>query len=1059
MGNAFINIHSLRVINMENNNMLSNKAIKAFSNFLLLTFLCIGQVAAVPLDSVKSSMLKVNTAHSLNWNSFLGGSGGYEIGSDIFADEAGDIFIVGTSYPYYIDSSGSYTDPTWGTPIRAFGGGDGDVFVAKINSSGNLVWNTFLGGSGVDRSPSIVVDELGSIYVTGNSFSSWGNPIHQHSNNGSDGFVAKINASGALIWNTFLGNSDIAGSQGLTGIDLDASGNIYITGSGDDTWNISTPPLHPFNGSLDAFVIKMTPSGNVSWRTFLGGAAEDGASEIVIAENGNIYLTGTSYLSWGNPILSYPRGFWTPFIAKLNPSGILEWNTFLGSGRDRGTDIVLDEIENIYVTGTSSGTWGNPVRAFEASVAFPVNSFAAKLDSNGNLIFNTFLGSGQEEGDGISLDIYGFIYLTGTGCYEWGNPFRALAQCTDAFVAKLDNSGNLLSNGFLGGDKADYGTAVNINGDGNVYMIGASEEGWGNPVRSFNANLLDKPSGDVFVTRLSMPATFIYVTSTNNSGTGSLRQAIADALNGDIIAFAPSLAGQIIHLESELVVDKSIIIDGSSLTTPITVSGDTDNDGDGDVQLMNISSSGNLLAKNMIFTKGISLYSNLFGGIINLGQLTVTNSEFSYNEGAKGGAIQNSGTLTISNTIFTYNAALEGGAIWNGLGAQATIINSTFSNNSADYGGGVTNYGTLNVIKNNLMSNSTSPLYGAGGGIMNFHTGILTVEDSSISNNSADSGGGIFNFNTADIINSTIAGNSVTTNGGGISTWFSLTLTNSTVVDNHAETGGGVFNLGTLTTTNVTLSENAATTGGGVYNSFVTPEMAGTFNYSNTIIANSTSGADCYNDGLINTNINNLVENNAASPNQCGIPVLSEDPKLGLLKNNGGFTQTLELLPNSQAIDAGDDATCTSDPVNNTSQNGVTRPRGSHCDIGAYEHSSPFPDLIITNVTISPTVPLPNQTFEISITIKNQGGTGSANTIFRDVYINRDPSTLIDSATGCPPPGDFFRSDSYTSLPAGMTDTKTVTITGGLPSGNHQFWFYVDSRCLVDEGGGSNSIP
>lgn len=121
--------------------------------------------------------------------------------------------------------------------------------------------------------------------------------------------------------------------------------------------------------------------------------------------------------------------------------------------------------------------------------------------------------------------------------------------------------------------------------------------------------------------------------------------------------------------------------------------------------------------------------------------------------------------------------------------------------------------------------------------------------------------------------------------------------------------------------------------------------------------------------------------------------------------------------------------------------------------------SSSFPDLIITNVVISPELPPANETFQVNITVKNQGGAGGANDIFRDVYIDRDPSTLLDPVTGCPPPGDFFTSDHYNTIPAGMIDTKTITITGGLPGGNHQLWFYVDSRCLIDEGNGNNNAP
>lgn len=128
-------------------------------------------------------------------------------------------------------------------------------------------------------------------------------------------------------------------------------------------------------------------------------------------------------------------------------------------------------------------------------------------------------------------------------------------------------------------------------------------------------------------------------------------------------------------------------------------------------------------------------------------------------------------------------------------------------------------------------------------------------------------------------------------------------------------------------------------------------------------------------------------------------------------------------------------------------------------DAQIYECAASAPDLVITNVVVNPASPAANQTFDVSITIENQGGTGGANEIYRDVYVDRDPSMLLDPITGCPPPGDFFRSDIFPGIPAGMSDTKTITITGGLPSGSHQLWFYVDSPCLVDESGGSNNAP
>jgi hypothetical protein len=103
-------------------------------------------------------------------------------------------------------------------------------------------------------------------------------------------------------------------------------------------------------------------------------------------------------------------------------------------------------------------------------------------------------------------------------------------------------------------------------------------------------------------------------------------------------------------------------------------------------------------------------------------------------------------------------------------------------------------------------------------------------------------------------------------------------------------------------------------------------------NYANTIIANSTSGGDCVNDGTLGTNTKNLVQDGSCSA------LLSGNPNLGPLADNGEPTQTMALLPGSPAINAGDNATCASAQVNNLDQRGVTRPQGTICDIGAYEY-------------------------------------------------------------------------------------------------------------------------
>lgn len=101
----------------------------------------------------------------------------------------------------------------------------------------------------------------------------WGTPIRPWSG-GADAYVAKFNAMGALLWNTFLGGSQ---DDYAKGISLDASGNIYLAGESDATWG---SPIRPYVNSRDAFAARLDPTGALLWNTFLGGAGFDRGSEL-----------------------------------------------------------------------------------------------------------------------------------------------------------------------------------------------------------------------------------------------------------------------------------------------------------------------------------------------------------------------------------------------------------------------------------------------------------------------------------------------------------------------------------------------------------------------------------------------------------------------------------------------------------------------------------------------------------------------------------------------------------------------------------------------------------
>jgi hypothetical protein len=284
---------------------------------------------------------------------------------------------------------------------------------------------------------------------------------------------------------------------------------------------------------------------------------------------------------------------------------------------------------------------------------------------------------------------------------------------------------------------------------------------------------------------------------------------------------------------------------------------------------------------------------------------------------------------------------------------QVKLSGMTFRNGvGQEDGGGIYNcFGTLTVIDSIVTGNKITHGHGSfgyGAGIYNCPSSTLTLINTTIRNNSALKGGAICNGGTLTIIDSTISGNVARQHeGGGIANYGILTITNSTFSGNIARRSllgslaGGILNgglfqsTGTIAINNSTFSGNVARggKGGGIFN-----VKGSTVVIQNSIVANNTGG-NCH--GAVTSDGYNLSSDSTCNFDSAG-DLNDTDPKLGQLRNNGGPTETLALLPGSSAIDSGNPSGCTDGKGHllKTDQRGKPRPDkedSGGCDRGAYE--------------------------------------------------------------------------------------------------------------------------
>ena len=356
-----------------------------------------------------------------------------------------------------------------------------------------LLWSTYYGGTSAEQNGGMVVDSSGNIYIAGRTASknNIASPVSYQpilgGASGYDGFIAKFGGGGgAMLWATYFGGT---GTDEIDELALDKDQNLILTGNTSSAAGIAT--LGAFqstlNGSVNGFVAKFTPAGNIVWSTYYGGTGTIGFYGINVDIKGDINVVGSSS---STDVLNYPNihqssnaGLTDILLVKLNVNGQVKWATYYGGTlNDNAYGLCSDNNCNLYVTGNTFSTSGlSTMGAYQFASGGGSDTYMAKFDTLGRLTYGTFYGgSASDYGSEMTMDNEGKLIIVGytssTSNIATNGAFQTLKNGTgyDGFILKLDTAGGIIWGSYYG----DIGTEnlynVTVDPSNNIYFCGGT---------------------------------------------------------------------------------------------------------------------------------------------------------------------------------------------------------------------------------------------------------------------------------------------------------------------------------------------------------------------------------------------------------------------------------------------------------------------------------------------------------------------------------------------------------------------------------------------------------
>ncbi len=450
------------------------------------------------------------TAQTTNWNWVRTIPQNNNDGNAITRDRWGNLYVVGT----FASQTITFGDSTFAI------NGYSDVFLAKYDSLGNVLWAHTAGGPGYDKGLAVATDSVGNVYIAGNFGES---PMILDTaqlfrdNSGDNVFLAKYDSGGMIQW---VRSSSGVGINRTNCMAADAAGNVYLAGiyAGIST-QFGNTTLFPAEANGGMFLVKYTTTGDVKWATAANGVTFDKAQGVAADDSGNVFLTGTfqshklAFMN-GDTLLNLTvAGGFDIFLARFDTSGHVAWAKAVDRAAGEGIGICMGKPGEIYISGFCAGDTMRMDTVVLTGLGAH-DAFIAKFNSSGAALWAKHgKGSLFDYGKSVSADKQGHVYLTGyfaSPTVEWGTTSvnkngTGSSTNTDMIVVAYSDTGKLewvLTAGNSSRDEL-YGVAAGDNGE--VFVTGFAGS------TSFNAGSIPVTSTghDIFIAKIGPVATGI----------------------------------------------------------------------------------------------------------------------------------------------------------------------------------------------------------------------------------------------------------------------------------------------------------------------------------------------------------------------------------------------------------------------------------------------------------------------------------------------------------------------------------------------------------------------